>query len=229
MGLRQQQYLTCAPPLAAKLRDRSGASIVIALAFFLICAIIGSVVLTAASVQSQQVATHKELQQANYSISSAAQLVGAQLGGTITFKEYDTNTAGKTGAGTSAGTTKPEPLKEELHQEIFQKFIVNRWGNIWDSVAQSKPYTMGTTDKPVVISVSGGEATKALKPVSAIIAVGTDFSLTVELWLTPEKAAADSPYRETVTLQCAPSYDAQGRLTKLEWGNYVVAKSGDAA
>ena len=35
------------------LRDTSGASVVIALVFFLICGIIGSVVMTAASVQGQ--------------------------------------------------------------------------------------------------------------------------------------------------------------------------------
>lgn len=50
--------------LQAKFRDTAGASIVIALVFFLICAIIGSVVLTAASVQAKAVQTHRELQQA---------------------------------------------------------------------------------------------------------------------------------------------------------------------
>ena len=35
------------------LRDTSGASIVIALVFFLICGIVGSVVMTAASVQAK--------------------------------------------------------------------------------------------------------------------------------------------------------------------------------
>ena len=45
------------------LRDTSGASIVIALVFFLICGIIGSVVMTAASVQAKAAQTHVDLQQ----------------------------------------------------------------------------------------------------------------------------------------------------------------------
>lgn len=44
------------------LRDERGASLVIALVFFLICAIVGSVVITAASVNAKAVQTHKELQ-----------------------------------------------------------------------------------------------------------------------------------------------------------------------
>ena len=45
------------------LRDTSGASIVIALVFFLICGIVGSVVMTAASVQAKAAQTHVDLQQ----------------------------------------------------------------------------------------------------------------------------------------------------------------------
>lgn len=65
--------------LQAKFRDTAGASIVIALVFFLICAIIGSVVLTAASVQAKAVQTHRELQQAEYTVGSAAQTIGYDM------------------------------------------------------------------------------------------------------------------------------------------------------
>ncbi len=54
------------------LRDTSGASIVIALVFFLICGIIGSVVMTAASVQAKAAQTHVDLQQKEYAMQSAA-------------------------------------------------------------------------------------------------------------------------------------------------------------
>lgn len=50
------------PTIRHTLRDTSGASIIIALAFFLICGIIGSVVITAASINAKAVATHKETQ-----------------------------------------------------------------------------------------------------------------------------------------------------------------------
>ena len=61
------------------LEDETGASIVIALVFFLICAVIGSVVLTAASVQAKAVQTHREMQQAEFTVGSAAGFIGSQL------------------------------------------------------------------------------------------------------------------------------------------------------
>ncbi len=45
------------------LRDTSGASVVIALVFFLICGIVGSVVMPAASVQAKAAQPHVDLQQ----------------------------------------------------------------------------------------------------------------------------------------------------------------------
>ena len=63
------------------LRDTSGASIVIALVFFLICGIVGSVVMTAASVQAKAAQTHVDLQQKEYAMQSAAKLMAQQLGG----------------------------------------------------------------------------------------------------------------------------------------------------
>ena len=63
------------------LRDTSGASVVIALVFFLICGIIGSVVMTAASVQAKAAQTHVDLQQKEYAMQSAAKLMAQQLGG----------------------------------------------------------------------------------------------------------------------------------------------------
>lgn len=57
-----------------KLEDTSGSSVVLALAFFLICAIVGSIILTAASVNAKTVATYKETQQAEYTVTSAAGL-----------------------------------------------------------------------------------------------------------------------------------------------------------
>lgn len=48
--------------------DERGASIVIALVFFLICGVVGSVVVTAASVQAKSVQTHVDLQQDEYTM-----------------------------------------------------------------------------------------------------------------------------------------------------------------
>ncbi|MFR3092326.1 MAG: hypothetical protein ACLTMP_11885 [Eggerthella lenta] len=49
--------------------------------FFLICGIVGSVVMTAASVQAKAAQTHVDLQQKEYAMQSAAKLMAQQLGG----------------------------------------------------------------------------------------------------------------------------------------------------
>ncbi|MEG1493269.1 MAG: hypothetical protein RR380_03260, partial [Gordonibacter sp.] len=62
-----------------KIYGNEGASIVIALVFFLICAVIGSVVLTAASINAKAVVTHRQTQQAEYTVTSAAQTIVDQI------------------------------------------------------------------------------------------------------------------------------------------------------
>ena len=55
--------------------DERGASILIALLFFLVCALVGGVVLTAASVGTGQLVDYEKSQQAYYSTTSAAELL----------------------------------------------------------------------------------------------------------------------------------------------------------
>ena len=55
--------------------DERGASILIALLFFLVCALVGGVVLTAASVGTGQLVDYEKSKQAYYSTTSAAELL----------------------------------------------------------------------------------------------------------------------------------------------------------
>lgn len=64
-----------------KCNSTSGASLLIALFFLLLCAIVGSIILTSASVASGRFANLQEVEQSYYSVSSASKLLKAELEG----------------------------------------------------------------------------------------------------------------------------------------------------
>ena len=66
-----------------KLRQETGASITFALLLFLICAVVSSVVLTAATAASGRMSNTAEYDQRYYSVTSAAELMKEQLDGKI--------------------------------------------------------------------------------------------------------------------------------------------------
>lgn len=64
-----------------KCNNTSGASIFIALLFFLMCSVAGSVVLTAASTSSERLVSLKKDEQSYYSVVSAAKLLKKEIEG----------------------------------------------------------------------------------------------------------------------------------------------------
>ena len=206
------------------LRDTSGASIVIALVFFLICGIIGSVVMTAASVQAKAAQTHVDLQQKEYAMQSAAKLMAQQLGGEDAVWEeksvvvkiaYDT--AGEASVDTNS-------LRSMIGQNFWTE---QRTKDILAARAEGKDYVLGGSasnrlriDPP---SEAGG-----LAPVYGCITVDPDLNITVELSLD-SAFAADSPYNTTISVQCTPTFDNQGRVTVIEYGDNTTVKKTEAA
>lgn len=78
------------PGAFAACRDERGASILLALFYFLVCAVVGAVVLTAATVTTGQLVALEKSQQAYYSVSSAAELLRDSIeGSTCESKEVD--------------------------------------------------------------------------------------------------------------------------------------------
>ena len=129
------------------LRDTSGASIVIALVFFLICGIIGSVVMTAASVQAKAAQTHVDLQQKEYAMQSAAKLMAQQLGGEDAVWEeksvvvkiaYDT--AGEASVDTNS-------LRSMIGQSFWTE---RRTKDILAARAEGKDYVLGNSASNLV-------------------------------------------------------------------------------
>ena len=192
------------------LRDTSGASIVIALVFFLICGIVGSVVMTAASVQAKAAQTHVDLQQKEYAMQSAAKLMAQQLGGA-----YDT--AGEASVDTNS-------LRSMIGQSFWTE---RRTKDILAARAEGKDYVLGGSASNRLLIDPPSEA-GGLAPVYGCITVDPDLNITVELSLD-SAFAADSPYNTTISIQCTPTFDSQGRVTVIEYGDNTTVKKTEAA
>ncbi len=67
--------------ISNKVRSTRGASLSLALLLFLICSVLGAVVLTAGSASAGRVADMAEMDRRYYNVSSAAELLGGELGG----------------------------------------------------------------------------------------------------------------------------------------------------
>lgn len=195
-----------------KLRDISGASIVIALVFFLICAVIGSVVVTAASVQAKAVVTHQELQQDEFTVSSAAQLVGSDLASARLDVNYEGNAV-------------------KLTVKEGQSFATEFWEKHGDAILTMRNGTDASltySDLTISANDTGSGGTYTFDDVHGSVTVDRDLNIAVALTLTPNATTASS-YDTTVLVQCIPTYNVQGKLTHFEYEQPIIKKTGAAA
>lgn len=183
-----------------KLRSQSGASILLALLFFLLCAMVGASVLMAAASNAGKSRSSREEQQKYLTLSSALQLVCDELESasytakyTYTYIEAETDsegkitrkarctyeqTEGKYEGGLSSANDPSKnvlPLRDELDWLFAQDFM----GRIsTDSVIYTyneRPYTKepGTAHK-LTLTVQGQTDKPGLTtPVTVTVTVGT--------------------------------------------------------
>lgn len=192
--------------LKNKLRDTSGASIVIALLFFLICAVVGATVLTAATINSQATATYKNTRQHEYTVSSAANLVGNELQEGAHL-EWDWSLL-----------VNGAPQVSVTGSELLEQLWAHN-ADIWKEREQNKPFTLGSeaSNRIQITGIDGVET------VYAQIEITRSFDIYVYLSrnLDPTASAA---YDEIVYLQCKPTYTNEGNLIAAEWEPAVITK-----
>lgn len=211
--------MTVSPSCKQRLYDQTGASIVIALVFFLICAVVGSVVLTAATVSSQMTATYRETQQNEYTVSSAARLMADRLEGSTITWGYDDASGRATKPNVSASTIDGT----EFSKEFWETYADDIWEVRTSTVGES--FTVGgVSEQRIVLDLSGADA---VDPVYAVITVDQDFNITALLSLDSAMNSS-SAYNQVVEIQCIPHYDNTGRLLKIEWEQPVITKLGSS-
>ncbi|MGE4485799.1 MAG: hypothetical protein AB7C97_11880 [Oscillospiraceae bacterium] len=75
--------------IASKLKSRRGASMIIALVFFLLCVTVSAIILTAAETNAGRIRVGRETQDAYLAVSSAGRLLRESIGGSVyTVTEY---------------------------------------------------------------------------------------------------------------------------------------------
>lgn len=107
--------------LRQKLHSRRGASILIALLFFLVCLMVGGVVLTAAAANAGRLTHLRQDQQTYFILSSAVRLLRDDLqGAAYTVKETKTD-------GASAKVEYPNPKSDAALQDVYLKTQLCAW------------------------------------------------------------------------------------------------------
>lgn len=195
------------PAVTKRMRDESGASIVIALVFFLICGIVGSVVLTAASVEAKTVHTHKEMQQAELTVGSAAQLLANQLGGdAVQITDIKT--------------------EDDKITAVSVNGVTSLFGQSYWTDTRAMDAAAGTPSSDTYqISVQPTEA--SVDTVYVKIELDVDRNLTATFSLD-KSFAPSSPYNMTMYCQCIPTYDAKGQLKEFTYEPAVIRKAAES-
>ncbi|MDO5111470.1 MAG: hypothetical protein Q4E65_04095 [Clostridia bacterium] len=107
--------------LRQKLHSQRGASILVALLFFLVCMMVGGVVLTAAAANAGRLTHLRQDQQTYFILSSAVRLVRDDLQGAVfTVKETKTGDA-------DATTEYPDPETDAQLQNVYLKKQLCAW------------------------------------------------------------------------------------------------------
>lgn len=189
-------------------QDTRGASILIALLFFLVCALVGAVVLTAATVSTGQLVDYEKSQQAYYSTTSAAELFRDELvGGTCTVSGEDYTCAF---ADTNAS---------------MQNFIA---GAVKSQNTTSNPLAPSAATATLKVSAPAGNDT--LKDVTARLTMGgknasTAFDLRITFSPTVYDGAVGN-YQVVLTIPASCLYDEAGTtLQSITWKDAVITKT----
>ena len=148
--------------ISLKLHNSDGASITFALLLFLVCAVVGSVVLTAATSASGRISKTSEIDQRYYSVTSAAEYLKNSIEGKKIKLEWN------------EGNNKFEPAKDT--DTTAPKFLQSIAMNIADAWPQTS-YADGAEKKTFADSISGLSAV-SLAPLNLSVSgpAGTDYS-----------------------------------------------------
>lgn len=189
------------------LKNTSGASIVIALVFFLICAIIGSVVVTAASVNAKATQTHSEAQQAEFIVGSAAQTLGHEFA--------------------SAELTDVREASQDAKLTVGNKTLslaATFWSKYGSDILKARHENAEFA--PISTTVDAAELLASAKKVHGSIEINHDLDITIKLTLASGSGASieSSLYNMTVYVQCIPTYNASGALTAFSYEPAVIKK-----
>ena len=200
--------------LRQKLNSQRGASILIAMVFFLLCLTVGAVVLTAATANAGRLASRRQEEQNYLTVSSAARLLRDELAGAefqvVTTSVYMPDDEGVAGETSTDAVGLLEPF-----------------------AAQAREVSEGTTpaSRTFQIDASGENVTFATVSVTAIMDHSYNLSISVCLETDDGKrnpmlitvTAAVETTEETI-IDTEMETETSVITTTVTWGKGVITK-----
>lgn len=237
-----------------KLKSRSGISLAIALVFFLLCAMVGTVVLTAASTSAGNTARERQLYRETQALISAAQLLNQDVQamtytGSHTRTEIVTTTVTAGAAGPEGQPSGSTQVKTDYNYDLMDPKLEG--SKLF--AAQGKDDDLGLTlryrvNHPELLLVSPvipgplaisfqGEGSFALPEVTGTIGVEEDYGLTVELvcgknrmsFHFPAQCSNHTDVGEPTTSNqdsFVQKISVSTYFTKIRWGQALMEEGG---
>lgn len=158
-----------------KLSDNSGASLLIALLFFTICAVIGTLIITISMAASGRMHNLKSDQQSYYTMYSAAKLLAEEISDTSYSKYIEIDSDNNE---TSEYLEKPD----STFQELLLKYA--------DAILDANAIEESTT-----IKISLPSEHTNIEPVTVIFHMDSQYNISLELY---EESEPDIVYEVTI-------------------------------
>ena len=180
-----------------KLKSRAGASITFALLLFLVCAVVGSVVLAAGSAAAGRFSRLREMDARYYSVTSAASLLREKLSGqtvtvtTVKTTETRTVTAYENGTAGTPAVTSDEQTADPVYSGEAPQMLIKAARFLSGDPAEADTGAMTLTH-----SVHSGVEADPLA-VSVTRTLNTDGSIRMEL-----KNTEGEPYTLILVFSC---------------------------
>lgn len=197
--------------LQRKIQDNEGASIILALVFFLICALVGATLITAATINAQATVTYKESRQNNYAVASAASLLADQLQDGV-FLSLDWSQDPPQGSVVA-------PSQNTFAQRFWEEYVGD---TVWSRDAKGVWRAQAISIENIEVQGPSG-----IDPVFVTIEISRDFNIRAYLSLS---ATSDnsSAYNEVLEMQSIPTYNGKGQLISVTWNSPIITKQGAA-
>ncbi len=232
-----------------KLKSKAGISLAIALVFFLLCAMVGTVVLSAASASAGSTARERQLYRETAALTSAAELLSRDIQamgftGSYTRKETVTTTVdptGNTGTKVETSTDYQQNAPTMVGSKLFS--VQDNGGSFSDSLGLTQRYFANQGKWTVAVAapqeiVFHAVEAQHIPEVTGSLTVGEDYTLTVVLHcgrntLTmtfPSQAVSKTevaaPATVTVNDTTTQKITATTYSTTLSWGKPLMQEGG---
>jgi hypothetical protein len=188
----------------AKLKSNSGASMIIALLFLLLCLTIGAILLSAASASAGRLKTSRSSQQNYLTVSSASDLIRDKLSG-FKFTGVEKSVYNSKG-GT---TTLPSPTYTYSSSDAFPMLVGNKAAQVFMVKSAFNPSGLMPSAVPLQIAAS-------FSNVTANMTIQSDYSIKVVL------SPNTTPTSYTMTLTIPAIVDSS---TVIDISRYTVTES----